>query len=357
MFDPIYDLIAQFIVALHEVTRYVGGPASGVSWALAIVLLTATVRLVLFPLFVKQIRSQRKMQAIAPALKEIQVKYKGDPEGRNRETMKLYKEHGANPLAGCLPLLLQAPIFFSLFTVLRDFAPKTGDKYDTLEKCQALIPKGVFSNGYCFKAAHGIDAETVAQAGQAKVFGAPIASAFLSPEGMLNALNASSGVVKVVTLAFILFMALTTFITQKQLMAKNGPVEGPAATQQKVLLYVMPVMLGVFGVNVALGVLIYWTTTNLWSMAQQHVVIAKMGEAAAAPLAEKPLLSPKPKPGEKPREKARGAAATTSANGDGTPGELVADDQTSASRPPARPASGGANRNKGKKGQRRGGRR
>jgi YidC/Oxa1 family membrane protein insertase len=156
-----------------------------------------------------------------------------------------------------------------------------------------------------------------------------------------------------VTLGFILFMGISTFITQKQLMAKNGVVEGPAATQQKVLLYVMPVMLAVFGINVALGVLIYWSTTNVWSMAQQRVVIAKMGEVV--PAADRPPVVPPLKTGFKPQ------ANKPSPNG--TPEAADAADTPDTDKPteavkptqPAKPASG-ANRNR-KKGQRRGGRR
>jgi YidC/Oxa1 family membrane protein insertase len=350
VFDPLYDLIAKVIVALHEVTRFAGGASSGLSWAFAIVLLTVTVRLLLFPLFVKQIRAQRKMQEIQPRVKELQAKHKGDRETLNAEMMKLYKEQGANPLAGCLPLLLQAPVFFSLFTVLRDFAPK---KVATAA-CQAAggIPTDVAN--YCFKTAHGIDAATVEQAGKAKLFGAPIASAFTSNEGILSALDASAGTVRVVTLAFILFMGGTTFITQKQLMAKNGPVEGQAAQTQKILLYVMPVMLAVFGVNVALGVLLYWTTTNLWSMAQQHVVISRMGPPPTPVEAAKPLVSPKPKPG---KQQPRTGAPRQSANGEGTPGELAPKPEPPPGPARARPSPAGPSRNKGKKGQRRGGRR
>jgi YidC/Oxa1 family membrane protein insertase len=137
-------------------------------------------------------------------------------------------------------------------------------------------------------------------------------------------------------------------------MAKNGPVEGPAATQQKVLLYVMPVMLGVFGINVALGVLLYWTTTNLWSMAQQHVVISRMGPPPTAATPAKPLVSPKPPPGAKPRKP---PASRPSANGEGAPSELAPQPETPTAAPRARPGPGGPNRSKGKKGQRRGGRR
>jgi YidC/Oxa1 family membrane protein insertase len=348
VFDFLAGPIAQAIVAIHEVTRHVGGPGSGASWALAIVLLTVVVRLLLFPLFVKQIHSQRKMQALQPKMKELQNKHKGDKETLNQEMMKLYKEHGANPVAGCLPLILQMPVFFALFTVLRSFQPVARA---TAEACNGKFIEG----GFCFRPAFGIDAETVAQAGQAKVFGAPIASNFLSNPNILKALDTSSAVVKAVTLGFILFMGISTFITQKQLMAKNGVVEGPAATQQKVLLYVMPVMLAVFGINVALGVLIYWSTTNVWSMAQQRVVIAKMGEVTPA-TTDRPPVVPPLKTGSKPQ------ANKPSPNGTPVTPDLAETAENAGTvediKPavPVKPPASGANRNR-KKGQRRGGRR
>jgi YidC/Oxa1 family membrane protein insertase len=343
--NPLYTGIAYYIVAIHKVTKFAGGASSGWSWALAIVLLTATVRLVLFPLFVKQIRSQRKMTTLQPLIKELQAKHKGDRETLNTEMMKLYKEHGANPVAGCLPLLLQMPIFISLFRVLRGFQPR-------------LQPGG----GYKFHEFHGITAKTVEQAGRAKVFGAPIAGGFNSPAPLLKALGAEQGAVRIVTFILILLMGATTFITQKQLMAKNAPTDSAAATQQKVLLYVMPVMMAVFGVNVALGVLIYWTTTNLWSMAQQRIVIKAMDGGTTPEPVRPPVSQPLP-PGFKPTRPPKqsqspsqngaasdGAAAASAASAAGSAGDSLPTE-------PAKSPATGANRNSRKKGQRRGGRR
>ncbi|MEO6712267.1 MAG: membrane protein insertase YidC [Mycobacteriales bacterium] len=343
--DPLYKGIAYFLVAIHKVTKYAGGAESGLSWALAIVLLTATVRLILFPLFVKQIRSQKKMTAVQPLMKELQAKHKGDRATLNIEMQKLYKEHGVNPLAGCLPLLAQMPIFISLFTVLRSFQPKP----NTLEGCGKFVGS-IFADGYCYKAFHGVNAQTVQQAGKAKVFGAPIAGAFTSNEGLLKALGADQNPVKIVTLTLIILMAITTFITQRQMMAKNAPTDAAAATQQKVLLYVMPGMMAVFGINVALGVLIYWTTTNIWSMAQQRVVLNQQAEAKIEPV-RPPVSEPLP-PGYKPPRARKpptppAAAANGAATGDG---DTIPTE-------PAKPPATGANRNNRKKGPRRGGRR
>ena len=124
--DPLFGAVAFVLVHIHSALAPIFGANSGASWALAIVLLTVGMRLCLFPLFVKQIRNQRAMQTIQPQMKELQTKYKNDKEKLNQEMMALWKESGANPLSGCLPLLLQIPIFIALFHTLRQIKPIPG---------------------------------------------------------------------------------------------------------------------------------------------------------------------------------------------------------------------------------------
>ncbi|MCA1824065.1 MAG: membrane protein insertase YidC [Mycobacteriales bacterium] len=279
MLRPFEELIAQSIAGLQRLVSFLG---PNWSWAVAIVLLTAAVRLLLFPLFVKQIKAQRAMQTLQPKIKALQAKHKGDKETLNQEMMKLYKEHGTNPLSGCLPILLQLPIFFALFRVLRSFTPTLVD------------------GAYQFKAAYGLHQHTIESAGRAKIFEAPIASSFRSPAHLIDSLHGSAGAVKAVAVVLLVLMAVTTFITQKQVMAKAAPTDGQQASQQKVLLYAMPLMLALFGFSVPLGVLIYWTTTNIWSMAQQSFVIGRLGPhtpggSAATATASPPSPTP-PRP-------------------------------------------------------------
>ena len=257
LLNPIYELIARIIMVIHAGLAPIFGKGSGWSWGLSIVFLTMLMRLLLFPLFVKQIKTQRAMQLLQPKLKELQVKYKGDRETLNIEMMKLYKSHGANPLAGCLPLLLQMPVFFALFYVLNHIRPDSAGNY-----------KGVA----------GLSPSLVESASQAKVFGAPIAASFKSSEELLNQLSASPGTVKIVAAVMVVLMGASTFWTQYQLMARTAASGGTAINaQQKILLYVLPFSFLFAGFNFPIGVLLYWLTTNLWSMAQQHFVIAKMG--------------------------------------------------------------------------------
>jgi len=201
---------------------------------------------------VKQIKSQRALTALQPQMKEIQKKYKDDRQKQSEEMMKLYKEHKTNPLASCFPILAQAPIFFALFTVLNGIAAKTP------EGVSAPIARGFLKGEYLTSAA------------QAKFFGAPISQTFLGSD---------STTVKIVTVILIVLMSATTFTTQRQLMVKGMPKMDSSNNmmlqQQKIMLYLFPVIFAISGVNFPVGVLIYWSTTNFWTWGQQYYVIKR----------------------------------------------------------------------------------
>jgi len=225
-------------------------PTSGWTWALSIVGLVIVIRILLIPLFVKQIKAQRNLQIIQPQMKEIQKKYAGDKERQSKEMMKLYKETGTNPLASCLPILLQAPIFFALFSVLQGIA--------------MLQPEGVFNwERY---------APLLFNAHDASIWGVPLYATFLNASEVA-ADGFSPTATIVLASILILLMSGTTFLTQRQLIVKNTAPGNPMVRQQKILLYVFPVVFAVGGVNFPIGVLIYWFTTNLWTMGQQFYVI------------------------------------------------------------------------------------
>ena len=247
---PLYYAISAIMLAWHWLFTQVGlDPEGGASWALSIIGLTLVIRILLIPLFVRQIKSSRNMQLIQPKVKELQKKYGHDRERLAQETMKLYKETGTNPFASCLPLLLQMPIFFALFRLL-DQAAKNGT-------------------------AHGFLTEDLAKKfGASEIFGVfPISESFWQARVWGDT---PDGGVMVLALVLVLAMTATTFTTQRQLMSKNMPADalsGPYAQQQKMLLYVLPVAFGLGGVAFPIGVLLYWTTSNLWTMGQQFYVI------------------------------------------------------------------------------------
>lgn len=255
VFDSLATPVAFVLEHIHNGVSTVFADDSGWAWGLSIVLLTVTVRILLFPLFVKQIKSQRRMQEIAPKVKELQAKHKGDRETLNTELMKLYKDHGTNPISGCLPLLLQLPVFFALFTVMNNFKPKDGE----------------------FIAKFGLSSTLIEQGANAKIFGAPVAAAFNSSADLLRELDGNATTVKVVAAIMVVVMGATTFFTQKQMMARAGTVTDPTQQQvQKIMLYVLPLSFAVFGFSFPVGVLLYWLTTNVWSMGQQAWVIKRM---------------------------------------------------------------------------------
>ncbi len=258
---PIKVVVAWIMVGFHAFFSTLGlDPAGGTAWALSIVGLVIVIRIILIPLFVRQIRAQRGLQLISPELQAIQKKYKGktDPASReamSRETMELYRKHGTNPFASCLPILAQSPIFFALFRVLYNLPRVAAGNYPTDGAGGSIGP---------------ITPDVAAHATNATIFGAPISSTFLSPE--------ATTATRVVSVVLIVLMSVTTFTTQRQLTQKNMPasaLQGPMAQQQKMLLYVLPLVFAVSGVNFPIGVLIYWTTTNLWSMGQQFYVIRR----------------------------------------------------------------------------------
>jgi YidC/Oxa1 family membrane protein insertase len=263
---PIKWAIELILVAFHSMWTFFGlDPDAGVTWVLSIVGLVIVVRAALIPIFVRQIKSQRRMLEVAPQLKKIQDKYKGKKdqfsrEAMSRETMELYKKTGTNPLSSCLPLLLQMPIFFGLFSVLNDA------QHD--------------------KAGVGALGQELANSFANAVFlGAPLKSTFI------EAWNNGGQPWQTMVIASVMIVAMTAsqFITQLQIVSKNMSPEtkaSPMFRQQRILLYLLPLVFAFSGVAFPIGVMFYWLVSNFWTMGQQFVVIRNMptpgSEAAKA---------------------------------------------------------------------------
>src|SRR6476620_10350273 len=267
---PFKWLVSIIMIGFHDGLSTIGMPAAnGWTWTLSIIGLVLVIRAALIPVFVKQIKAQRGMQLLQPDLKKLQEKYKGKTDQLSRqamaqEQMAMYKKHGTNPFSACLPMLIQMPFFFALFQVLSGIS--------------AAKDQGA-----------GIGAmshEQVVEFDASSIFGAPLSAALL---------HGGAGNTAVVVLSIVMILAMTAsqFITQKQIMAKNMSEEAmasPFMRQQKMMLYILPLVFGVGGINFPIGVLIYWTTTNLWTMGQQFFVIRRMptpGSPAAKALAER----------------------------------------------------------------------
>jgi membrane protein insertase, YidC/Oxa1 family, C-terminal domain len=263
---PIKWVVELILVAFHWLFTNVGmDTASGLTWVLSIVGLTVVIRAALIPIFVKQIKNQRRMLEVAPQLKKIQEKYKGKKdqfsrEAMSRETMALYKETGTNPLSSCLPLLLQMPIFFSLFSVLND-----------AQRGKAGVGPLNATLGHLFA--------------KAELFGSPLHQSF---SGAMNAHPQQAGVM-VIAAIMVVLMTGSQFFTQLQIVSKNMSAEtkaSPQFKQQRILLYLLPFVFLFSGFAFPLGVMFYWLTSNIWTMVQQFIVIRNMptpgSEAAKA---------------------------------------------------------------------------
>ncbi|MFJ4786006.1 membrane protein insertase YidC [Streptomyces sp. NPDC088794] len=249
LFSFITTPVSWVIVQFHSVYGKIFGPDTGWAWGLSIVSLVILIRICLIPLFVKQIKATRAMQTLQPEMKKIQERYKNDKQRQSEEMMKLYKETGTNPLSSCLPILAQSPFFFALYHVLNGIA--TG------------------------KTIGVINDPLLASARKAHIFGAPLAAKFTDSADKVGQLGATLTDVRVVTAIMIVMMSASQFYTQRQLMTKNvdTTVKTPFMQQQKMLMYVFPVMFAIFGINFPVGVLVYWLTTNVWTMGQQMYVI------------------------------------------------------------------------------------
>ena len=252
---PFQWLVSAIMVLFHDGLSDLGLPtASGWTWTLSIIGLVLVIRAALIPVALQQIKAQRRMRTLQPELRKLQERYKGrtDPLSRQamvQEQMALYKQHGTNPLSACLPLLIQVPFFFALFTVLSGISTA------------ATSGKGIGAMSH----------EQVVQFDESSIFGAPLSAS------LLHGTPGGGNVVAVWILSIVMILAMTAaqFITQKHIMARTVPAEStadPFMRQQKAVLYALPIVFGLGGIIFPIGVLIYWTTTNLWTMVQQFVL-------------------------------------------------------------------------------------
>ena len=261
--NPLFDAVAWVMMQIHAGLSHLFGPASGVTWLLSIVLLVVLMRLIMVPLFIKQRNSMMKMQSHMPQLQEIRKRYKNDKTRLNEETMKFYKENGINPLGGCLPLVAQLPVFWALFNVLKAIADWT----------PGHTP------------AYGLTVPVVESALHAHVFGVSLADTFLRPQA------GESLTSRLVIVLFVLISAATTFLTMRQsqkrgMMNQTTPdpdQPGAAAAQamSKNMMYIAP-FFALTGLYWQFGLVIYWVTTNLWTLGQQHFLFRNLPVVGSA---------------------------------------------------------------------------
>ncbi len=257
---PLRWIVETILVGWHWLFAAIGmDPNSGLTWVLSVVGLVLVIRAALIPIFVRQIHNQRQMLEVAPQLKKIQDKYKGkrdqiSREAMSRETMELYRKTGTNPLSSCLPMIIQIPVFFSLYTVLRTAA------------------EGQAGTGLLNLVVDGEPLYT--SFGASSLFGvAPLKQSFQ------GALADHQIAVMVIAAILVVLMIASQFITQLQIVSKNISPEvkaSPTFRQQRMLMYFLPFAMLFSGYAFPLGVIFYWLTTNIWTMVQQYIVIRNM---------------------------------------------------------------------------------
>ncbi|MBY6539180.1 membrane protein insertase YidC [Rhodococcus sp. BP-349] len=323
MLDFIYYPVSGILWVWHKVFGAVLGADSGFAWALSVVFLVFTLRLILYKPFVKQVRTTRQMQELQPQIKALQKKYGKDRQKLAVEMQKLQKEHGFNPIMGCLPVLAQAPVFIGLFHVLRSFN-RTGTGIGQLglsPEVNAETPNYFFS------------VEDVQSFLSARLFGAPISAAITSPESQLRAFEPFGGIPSIgpilaVSIPLMIIASIATHLNSRASVARQS--EAAAANPQsaimnKLALYVFPLGVLVGGPFLPVAILLYWVSNNVWTYAQQHLVFGRIDKEEAAkkeaalerrnenapkPGARPDALKKKPAPGAKPTRAVAAESAT-----------------------------------------------
>lgn len=323
MLDFLYTSISWVLLRWYQLFTWLGmDQKSGLTWALSIIMLTVTARLMMFRFFIKQVHYQRRMQEMQPKIKKLQEKHKGDKASLQREMMALQQSEGFNPISGCLPMLLQIPIFISLFHVLKHISNSVG------------LPPG--SRGLTL---YSFTEQQTTDAAAAKLFDAPLAAQLRdSADKIENLLGGDVSTTRIVTIVLVIISALATYLTQRAVIQnQTTPPEGQAAMIQRLMLVGIPVSVLVSGFIFPIGVLLYWFTSNLWTMGQQYYIFkyhphtpgaaaatadvpaGQVGKTLAPKVGQKPVSSKGTRPGAAPRPAAApgrgGATAATPSGG------------------------------------------
>ncbi len=280
MLNFIYYPVSAIMWFWHKAFGYVFGEASGIAWALSVVFLVFTLRAILYKPFVHQVRSMRKMQEFAPEMQKLKAKYGNDKQKLAAEMQKLQSQQGVNPLGGCLPVLVQVPVFIGLFHVLREFEPGKTENY-------------IF------------DGRGVESFNAASLFGAKLGAWVTMGADQLEALGTSITSMLIVMIPLMIAAGVFTHITARHSVARQTEAQAAnpqAAIMNKMMLYVFPIGVVVGAPFLPLAVLIYWVANNLWTLGQQYVVYKKIdaeeAEKKTQAVAERQARAPRP--GQKP---------------------------------------------------------
>ena len=296
--DPIYNAMGSVLAFFFSVVA---------SYGVAIALLTVTVRIFLIPLTAKQVKSQQAMQRIQPELKRLQAKYKNDRQKLNEEMMKFYRENKVNPLAGCLPILLQAPLFIVLYRLILDLSHDEGPKH---------IPR------------------------DSKLFSSLVESAGEMVSWVMDLAKTASSAGGVLYYLLVALTVATGYYQQRQMTARLP--KDAVNPQMQMITKVFPIIIGVVSLSVPAGVVVYFIVSNLWQIGQQAITFRAFPPAHLTNGADKSAKGDK---GAKPTAKDTGK------------GKGSAGGKTSTSTPPRKGGGGGAAKKPSGRAQPKGGKR
>ncbi len=314
--DYIYYPISGIMWIWHKVFGSFLGPDTALTWVLSVIFLIFTLRAILFKPFMKQMDSQLKMQAVQPQMKKLREKYKDDKQRLSEEMMKLNKEAGVNPLASCLPALIQAPVFIGLFHVLRMFQP-------VFENGEWIYRQNVYFFGY----------SDVVSMGSAKLpGGAPLVGFMTMPLDQLTFMAGDRAAIIWWGVPLTILAGIATHLTSRRSVARQREMNIDAsaspqtAIMNKLMLYLFPLFVVVGGPFFPLAILFYWLANNSWTFGQLWVAhrLQDKRALAKAQVVEEEKDSSKfstPRPGAKPKAVSGRPVITPSKVGDtnGTP--------------------------------------
>jgi YidC/Oxa1 family membrane protein insertase len=333
----IYYPVSAILWFWHKAFGYLLGPDNGIAWALAVVFLVFTLRALLYKPFVSQVRSMRKMQEFAPEIQKLKAKYGDDRQKMAAEMQKLQTQHGVNPLGGCLPVLVQIPVFIGLFHVLRSF-----NRPFLSPELNRQIGNYVFS------------ATDVQSFLDARLFGVPLSAYITEPTELLARYgDITRWEIALLAVPLTVIAGILTHLTAKHSVARQTEAQAAnpqAVMMNKVMLYLFPLGVVAGGPFFPLAILIYWLSNNLWTLGQQHLVYKRIDaeEAEKKELAVTHRQSLGPRPGQKPvRPKKEPAAKPPAQTDSGAPssskGQPEAGGSNGASPTPPQDAANGAN--------------
>jgi YidC/Oxa1 family membrane protein insertase len=332
--DIIYYPVSWIMWVWYKLFAAVLGPSNFFAWALAVMFLVFTLRALLYKPFVRQIRTTRQMQELQPQIKALQKKYGKDRQRMALEMQKLQREHGFNPILGCLPMLAQIPVFLGLYHVLRSFNRTQGG----FGQPHLSVIQNRLTGNYMFsplEVQHFLDAN---------LFGAPIGASMTQRTGMEAFTDFSRPAVIAVGVPVMILAGIATYFNSRASIARQSPeaaANPQTAMMNKLALYVFPLGVVVGGPFLPLAIILYWFSNNIWTFGQQHYVFGMIEKEDEAKKQEviKRRAANAPGPGAKPKRNpkttpAGGNGSTTDGDEGAEPGSPKADSDGSDVRGP-----------------------